>query len=225
TARLINTSDGSHLWSQAYDRNLSDIFQLQDEISGKVVRALRVALNAGRREAAPLSWSGGLHSKVAPHIEARNPNTAAYNLLLQGNYFFNRNTRSDLEKAIASYEGAIELDRDYALAWAKLANVRIAQADRGWAPIREADARARDAAQRALAIDPDLSETHSVLGKLYEVFDWNWKAAQAEYQRSLELDPSNLEAAELLAFVRESIFGRFDSDIGFLRQMVERDPL
>jgi len=91
--------------------------------------------------------------------------------------------------------------------------------------MEEADAGARGAAQRALEIDPNLSDAHRILGLLYDAFDWNWKAAQAEYQRSLELDPDNLEAAELLAFVREMIFGRFDSGIDVLRQIVERDPL
>src|SRR6266478_6466558 len=85
TGRLINTSDGSHLWSQTYDRNLSDIFKLQDEISGSVVRALRVALNAGRNATALPLRPDGRHSDSAPHVETRNPNTAAYNLLLQGN--------------------------------------------------------------------------------------------------------------------------------------------
>jgi len=225
TGRLINTSDGSHLWSQTYDRNLSDIFKLQDEISGSVVRALRVALNAGRKATALPLRPDGRHSDSALHVETRNPNTAAYNLLLQGNYFFNRHTKTDLEKAIDSYEGAIKLDPHYGLAWAKLASVRIVQATRGWAPIKEADAGARGAAQRALEIDPNLSDTHRILGLLYDVFDWNWKAAQAEYRRSLELDPGNLEAAELLVFVQESVFGRFDSNIDLLHQMVERDPL
>jgi tetratricopeptide (TPR) repeat protein len=146
-------------------------------------------------------------------------------LLLDGNYFFNRNTRIDLEKAIGSYEAAIKADANYALAWAKLAKVKIAQAGRGWVPIREADAGAREAAQRALGIDPNLSDAHKSLGKLYEEFDWNWTAAQAEYRRALELAPADLEAAELLAFVRESIFGRSDSEINLLRQIIERDPL
>jgi serine/threonine protein kinase len=231
TARLIHTSDGSHLWSQTYDRSLSDIFKLQDEVADSVVKALQPALMQDaitpfHRSADSVPTPTKDPSKAGrERTDASKPNTGGYNLLLKGNYFFNRNTRVDLEKAIASYEAAAKADPSYALALAKLATAKVVQAGRGWAPIGEAGAKAREAVRQALEINFNLADAHKCLGKIYQEFDWNWAAAQAEYQRALETDPRDLEAAELLNFVREGIFGRFDSQLELLRRRVDLDPL
>jgi TolB-like protein len=206
TAQLIRASDGSHVWSQTYERTLSDIFKVQDEIAGTVAAAMKVALNEPRRVA------------TAP------ANTEAYNLLLQGNYFLDRNTRPDTEKAVAYYQEAIALNPDYAPAWARLAAANANQAASGWILISEGVARARNALQRAVRIDPNFPDAHRQLGQLYRDFDWDWGAAQAEFARALDLDPSNAKAGLGMAMLR-LYRGQFDEWIDLSRQQIARDPL
>jgi tetratricopeptide (TPR) repeat protein len=208
TAQLIKAADGSHLWSQTYDRNLSDIFKLQAEIAGTVAAAMKAALNE--------------RSGSKPAYE---PDTEAYNLLLQGNYFFNQRNKPDMERAIAYYEGAIARQWNYALAWVKLASANLAQAEAGWAMVEVASARARDALQRALRIDPNLVEAHQTLGRLYREFDWNWPQAEVECAQALKLDPGNADALMEMADLNMFRFGRFDEAIALRRQALSRDPL
>jgi TolB-like protein len=208
TAQLIRASDGSHLWSQTYERSFNDIFQVQDEISATVSQALKATLNLGS--------AGG---------KTRKADTEAYNQLLQGNYVADHNTQVDSEKAIGFYQAALKLDPNYALAWAKLANLRIHQASIGWIPIDTGTGLARDALERALHIDPDLAYAHRVRGNLLEEIDWNWAAAATEYQRALELDPGDLHARIALADLKAIRSGQFDERIEYSRQVLERDPL
>jgi len=208
TAQLIRASDGSHLWSQTYERGFNDIFQVQDEISTTVSQALKATLNQGGA-----GW------------KTRKADTEAYNQLLQGNYVADHNTRADSEKAIGFYQAALKLDPSYVLAWARLANTTIHQASIGWVSIAAGTALARDALQRALRIDPDLAYAHRVLGNLLEEFDWNWAQAASEYQRALELDPNDLHARIALADLKAIRSGQFDERIEYSRQALARDPL
>jgi len=109
TAQLISASDGAHLWSQTYDRNLVDVFKVQDEIAEKVAQALRVALRNGHRAV------------------NREPDVRAYNLVLEGNYFKAHRTLRDVEKAAQLYQQAIDIKPDYALAWARLASAYLGE--------------------------------------------------------------------------------------------------
>jgi serine/threonine protein kinase/TolB-like protein len=208
TAQLIRASDGSHLWSQTYERSFNDIFQVQDEISATVSQALKATLS---RDGA----AGRTHRA----------DSEAYNLLLQGNYVADHNTRADMEKAIGFYEAAVKLDPSYAVAWAKLADTRIHQASIGWIPIDSGTTLARDALERALRIDPGLAYTHRVRGYLLEEIDWNWAGAASEYQRALELDPSDLHARIALADLRAIRSSQFDERIEYSGQALARDPL
>ena len=207
TAQLIRAADGTHLWSQTYDRSLADIFKVQDEIAGTVAQALHAALNTG---------IAGAHE--APSVEA-------HNLLLQGNFFLDRTTKRDTEKALSLYQQAIELDPNYALVWVKLASANMSQAGNGWVPIVEATARARDYLTRALKIDPNLPSAHSELGWLYLSFDWNWKAAKAEYDLARKLDPNDDNAEETIAWIDAIRYGRLEKTITLAQQHMLRDPL
>jgi tetratricopeptide (TPR) repeat protein len=208
TAQLIRASDGSHLWSQTYDRSFSDIFQVQDEISATVSQALKVTLDQG-----------------STHWQTRNADTEAYNQLLRGNYLADHNTRPDSEKAIDFYRGAARLDPNYALPWAKLANTSMHQAAIGWISTAAGIAQARDGLQRALEIDPDLAYAHRIRGNLLEEFDWDWAQAESEYRRALALDPSDLHARIALADLKAIRSGQFDERIEYSRQTLARDPL
>jgi serine/threonine protein kinase len=208
TAQLIRAEDGIHLWSQSYDRKASDIFKIQDDIARTVARSLKTVLGE----------AGTTAGETEPNIEA-------YNLLLQGNFFRDRNTKADSFRAAYFYEGAVKLDPNYALAWAKLSFLYQIQAGNAWIPIAVGNAKARDAVDRALRINPNLAYAHTALGGLYLGVDWNWAAAEAEYERAHELDPQDLNSATDLAYVRGCLFGRFDEYVALQNQLLLRDPL
>ena len=135
TAQLIKASDGSHLWSETYDRTLDDIFKVQDEIADAVAQAMQVTLLAGT-------------------LPRRMPaSSEAHNRYLEGKYFFQRRTKDDYEKAIVSFERALAADQAFAPAWAGLAWVYAHQAGLGLIPAESGSKQARDAAQRALGLD------------------------------------------------------------------------
>jgi serine/threonine protein kinase len=215
TAQLIRAADGTHLWSQTYDRNLSDIFKVQSEIAGTVAQALKATLNS--------AGEGTQRKQISAE---------AYNLLLEGNFFSGRLTKVDSNRAIEFYKRALDIDPNYALAWAKMAKEYARQAGWGWIPgsqgaegIEKALKKARELAQHALRLNPDLSEPHRTLGEIYEQFDWDWSAARAQYQRARELEPDDLRLAEDLAWLNEGMYGRLNQGIEIERQKIERDPL
>ena len=208
TAQLIKVADGFHLWSETYDRELKDVFAVQDEIARSVAGSLKVALLEGKT--ATPSASG--------------TNAEAYSAYLQGRYFYERRSKENLEKSVGYYEQAIKLDPSYALAWVGLAMARISQADGGYLPAKDGYGKAREAAERALALDANLAEAHAAMGWIKMSYDWDWAGADASYQRALALEPGNAtvvrRAAELAATL-----GRFEEAMALDRRAVELDPL
>jgi TolB-like protein/lipoprotein NlpI len=211
TAQLIRASDGTHLWSQSYDRQMSDIFKVQDEIAGTVVQALKATLTSG------VSDSAGPER-----------NLEAYNLLLKGNFFYARGHLGDYARAIEQYKHALELDPNYALAWAKLARVYIVEADSSVLSVAEAESKAKEALQRALTIDPNLPVAHRWLGRIYLNFRWDWPAAQKEFERATTLDPDGPEGGYAYSdrlIMTAVISGRFEDVIQRESQNLARNPL
>jgi len=207
TAQLIKASDGSHLWSQTYDRSLTDVFGVQDDICSTVVSALHAAL-----------------SGEAPPNRASERNIEAYNAFLQGWYFYQRATEEDLHKSVAAYQEALRLDPLYARAWAELARAYVRQASWQWDTVQNAYGKAREAIHRALAIDPDQPIAHRMLGYIYWDYDLDRDAAQAEFRKSRELDPSDAGALSALTIVAVA-YGRIDEAIELKRRNAEADPL
>ncbi len=210
TAQLISTADGFHLWSETYDREMTDIFAVQDEIARSVAGALKVELFG--------------QQAVAASGPARNVNVEAYNAYLQGRYFYERGSQADLEKAVGYYEQAIRLDLDFALPWAGLSETRQWQAGQGWVPMAEGYRQTRVAAERALALDPNLAAAHAALGSVQVWWDWDWAGADASLKRALALEPRNanvLRAATELA----RTLGRFEEGLALGRRAAELDPL
>src|SRR5262249_33728433 len=154
TVQLIKVADGYHLWSETYDRTLEDIFAVQDDIAHAVVSKLRATL-FGEDSAAIAN--GAVKAEVAVAVRSRSTDPEAHRLYLQSRYLLDRRTRADAAKAIGYLKEALTLDPAFALAWAELCRAYAGEADRGYAPVDEGYGRAREAVQRALALNPDLA--------------------------------------------------------------------
>jgi len=207
TAQLIKAADGYHVWSETYDRTLDDIFVVQDEIAGAVVKALQITL---------------LGSALATRSQPHDPE--AYNLALQGRYFIDRGGREDLERSIDYFRQSRERDPGYAPAWAGLSQAYAWQADQAFVPVAEGYPRARAAAEKALALDPRLADAHLAMGWIHSNYDWDWAAADASFRRALELEPGNAQALRRFG-AHAGILGRWDEAIDTLNRAIERDPL
>ena len=209
TAQLINAEDGYHLWSQTYDRELEDIFAVQDEIANEVAKAMRVTL-LGHEVEVQRS-----HSQDA---------TNAYNDYLKGHHEANLGSVEGHERAIVYFEQALQQDPQLALAWAGLSLSQAyitGFADNDFAAGYE---EARSNALRALELDPDLPEAHSALAAIQLSYDWDWASAEASLQRALTLRPG--DTGFLLRLARlKLIRGREDDAFADVEQVVERDPL
>jgi serine/threonine protein kinase/cytochrome c-type biogenesis protein CcmH/NrfG len=209
TVQLIRASDGSHIWSQSYDRNVADIFKVQEDIAAAVAQAMHAALKSDSER----------NGTGKPSVEA-------HNLLLEGDFFSNRMTAAaDLDKAIEFYQQAVKLEPDYALAWAKLGRGYVNLPWYASTVIAEDRAKADRALSRALQIDPSLAFAHRVRAAFYVAFDWNWSAAEAEYERAQELDPSNMDVRQGLAYLSAVKYGRVEDAISEYRQALKRNPL
>jgi len=154
----------------------------------------------------------------------RGDNPEAFALYLQGKFIAEKVTQADSDKAIELYQKALAIEPTFALAWAGLSRTYSLQAGYGFAPINEGYERARDAAQRALRVAPDLAEGHIALGLLQESHDWDWAAADASFRRALELAPGDAHAARAAAGLAR-ILGRFDEALALMKQAIALDPL
>jgi adenylate cyclase len=221
TAQLIQVTTDSHLWSNTYDRELDDIFAVQDDIAQSVVKELRAALMG---EHLGSKASAEAKAEVQAAVTGRTDNPEAHRLYLQGRYFLERTTEADVAHATELLEQATALDPEFALGWAGLARAYHLQAAWGWAPFAAGFERAREAAQRALALAPDLAEGHVCLGLVYERGDWDLRAAEVEFQRAFELAPGNVDVLRARAGLA-GILGRHDEAIELRQKAVALDPL
>ena len=207
TAQLIKAADGYHLWSETYDRTLDDIFVVQDDIAGEVVKALKVTL-----------LGTALTTRSKPQ------DSEAYNLALQGRFFLERRGQKDLERAVDYFRQSRERDPEYAPAWAGLSQAYARQADYGFVPVADGYRRAREAAEKALALDPQLVDAHLAMGWIHTVYDWDWAAADASFRRALDLEPGNAQALRH-AGIQALTLGRWNEAIDLANKAIERDPL
>jgi TolB-like protein/Tfp pilus assembly protein PilF len=213
SAELIDTADGSAKWSEQYDRPYKDLFALQDEITRAVTGALKIKLLPGQHA-------------MAQGEQPPSGNLEAYNALLQGRYYYPRDTEADLRKAIEFFSQATQLDSRYALAWSEFARAWISLSGDflEGTQAQEANAKAREAADRALALSPELAAAHSVRGDLLQLIDFDWHGAEAEYRRALELSPNDAQAKFDLGTALAS-YGELERAIELTRQALVTDPL
>jgi TolB-like protein/Tfp pilus assembly protein PilF len=213
SAELIRVVDGSTIWTQSYDRPYKDLFALQDEITQSVAGALKTKL---------------LTNDTAATQTDRPPsgNLDAYSAYLQGKFFFARGSEADLRKAIEQYATATRLDPRYALAWAASshAGIWLAGAFLAGAEGQRVNAQARQAANTALMLEPNLAAAHSAHGEVLSAVDFDWNGAEAEFRRALQLAPNNNEAMENLGILLAER-GRPEQAIELTRRSLATDPL
>ncbi len=196
TTRLVNAVDGNQLESHVYDRDLQDVFVVQEQIARTIVNALLVR------------QIGGREGMVIKHFTK---NVQAYSLYLEGRYDAKKRSESELRNAIDCYERAIHADPNYAPAHASLADAYILLALLNEMPPREAMQRAKWAAQEAVRTGDSLSHAHSALGSVLALHDWDWQAAEKEFRRSVELDPNDSAIREAFAMRYLVPSGHLDS--------------
>jgi TolB-like protein len=180
TAQLIEARSDTHLWSETYDRNLEDIFAIQDEISGQIVGELKIALGTGEHE-------------VISHAQKPTDNLEAYELFLRGRYLWQRRGKDNILHAIDLFEQATELDPQFARAWSSLAATHFTLPTYSAAPTSEHYPLAASAAQKALTQDDSLAEAYAVLGGLADV-DKRWAEGEMLYLRAIASEPMDSTA-------------------------------
>jgi len=210
TAQLIRTADSSHLWSETYDRQLTDVFKVQDEIAAAVVAQLKVRLLPAQQV-------------TNPH---RTSNSEAYNQLLLGKQFFTRNSTEGYRLAVAAYRNAVALDPNYAAAYAGLAYAELFASDYAASPEESAAGRLRAvaAADRSIALAPELAEGYSARAWMRSTLAWDWRGAEADFEKALTLEPGNAETQRRYSLLLISL-GRITEGIAANRKAIELDPL
>jgi len=205
TAQLIQARDGYHLWSETWDRTLEDIFAVQDEIAAIVVEQLKLSL-------------------LAPPPVVRETDPEAYALHLQGLHFYRQASAEGYEQAVVLAEQALARAPDYAPAWDLLASAYIRQADKGLRPVDEGYRLAREASEKALAIDPDFGWAHATLGVIAMCYDRDLAAAARHMQTALAFDPDNLDILRYAAGLAMAL-GRPDANFAINEYVAARDPV
>ena len=207
TAQLIKTADGYHLWSATYDRDLKDVFAVQEEISRAIVDNLKVKLAVGSRA---LPRTGDLE---------------AYNLFLQGSFFESKFTPDGEHKAIELYEQAIARDPKFARAYAGLADSYQILGFNGVLPPQAAGPKALAAANRAIELDSTLADPHVSLGAFQALYRWNWAESEREFRRAIELNPASPSAHTYFAVLCLTPLGRLDQALQEILLARDLDPL
>ena len=210
TVQLTDVQAGYSLWSARYDREMQDIFAIQEEIAESIADTLRKTFDI------PLEGAA---------VQRQTANLEAYHAYLRGRYFWNKRTEEDLRKGIRLFQEAIEKDPRFALAHAGLADSHVLLGIYGAAPPAEVMPEARKAAVRALELDKTLAEAHTSLACVAAVYDWNWSAAEESFQRAIRLAPGYATARQWYAINYLTPRMRFEEAAAELQTALELDPL
>jgi len=211
TAELIKANDGFQLWSRTYDREIKDIFAVQDEIARSTTEALQLKLLGNNGQAAPST--------------VRSANPEAYQAYLRAKYFSVRGlSKEDLGKALAYSDKAIKLDEKYAPAWALRAWVQNMRAEISLTDFTEGYRRARDDAERAIALDPTSASAYLALAMTQIDYDWDWDAANTCLTKAIALEPGSAEVFSTRSYLY-AVMGNLDQATKLEEQAVALDPL
>jgi tetratricopeptide (TPR) repeat protein len=209
SAQLINVEDGFHLWSESYDREITDIFDIQRDLALRIASALEAELSPAERQ------------------RLNRPSTSsaeAFTLYLRGRHFWNQRTSVGFARAIEYFQRAIDVDPQYAAAYAGLATVYSLLGLSGELSPGEAEYRMRVAAFKAVELDDALAEAHAALGSYYHTFAWNSAAAEREYLRAIELDSSYATTRHFYGNLLRNM-GRTDEALAQKTRALVLDPL
>jgi adenylate cyclase len=210
TAQLINASDGYHMWSEVYDRNLTDIFVVQDEISSIIANRLRADLSTDQKKATVL--------------KAPTKNITAYTYYLKGLHYWNKLTPADILKAVEFYERAIDIEPSYAQAYAMAASAYSLMGARGQMIPDKAFEVVHRYANKALELDDTIAESHIAKANAYLLYDWKWKEACTALEKAIALNPAAVEAYHLLGLYNIAV-GKKEKAVQLLEQAEQIDPL
>ncbi|MBC7911994.1 MAG: winged helix-turn-helix domain-containing protein [Pyrinomonadaceae bacterium] len=209
TLQLVSTHDGTPLWGEKFDQRFTNIFALEDSISRHIARSLLPTLTGEEHQL--------LMKRYTDDVEA-------YQAYLKGRYFWNKRSKEGMFKGIEYFKKAIEIDAEYALAYAGIADCYTSLCNYGLMPPDESLPQAKAAAMKALALDDTLAEAHTSLGWLRKNYDWDWLGSEKEYLRALELNPNYAMARQLYGMFLVAM-GRFAEGEANLKQALEIDPL
>jgi serine/threonine-protein kinase len=208
TVQLSSAGDGRTLWSERYDREMADVFAIQDEIAQTIVRTLRTTLLGDIGNTTPVRYT---------------ENVKAYGLYLKGRFWWNRRTQADIAQGVRYFEQAIAEDPDYALAYSGLADSYALDLDYRGVPVMEGMERAKAMARKAIALDETLAEAHTSLGWVTFIYDWDWPAAEREFSRAIQLNPHYSTARQWYAWFLIAM-GRSDEALAEGRAAIDLDP-
>ncbi len=206
TLELADARDNSYIWSNQYHGKIDNLLSIQSDIANDISNRL----------------SNGEKGIIA---ERSTDNVEAYNLYLKGRFFWNKRTKDGLEKAIAHFRQALDVDPSYALAWSGLADCYISQTFYQYSSPKEAMLLAKAAATKALEIDESLAEAHITLAHVAANFDWDWKASEKEFKRGIELNPNYATAHQWYAMHYLMPIPKFDDALTELKKAQQLDPL
>jgi TolB-like protein/class 3 adenylate cyclase/cytochrome c-type biogenesis protein CcmH/NrfG len=208
TAQLIGAHDGYHLWSETYDRELEDIFAIQDDIAQAIVTALKATLATDEVE-----------KLVVPTTD----NLEAYTLYLKGRFHYNKDTEADLRKSLELYQQALRHSPDYAKAWAGIADSWMHLADDYVSP-EEGYRAAKEAAEKALELEPELAEAHTARGKVLGWYHWDFAAGELALRRAVAANPNYADAHWALGSLLPTT-GHMKEGLKEIRTAQTLDPL
>jgi TolB-like protein/DNA-binding winged helix-turn-helix (wHTH) protein/tetratricopeptide (TPR) repeat protein len=209
TANLVQASPERHLWAESYERDLRDVIALQNDVASAIVHEIQVKVTSQE------------HTRLTT---TRVVNPEAYQVYLKGRYFWNKWNEEGLNKSIEYFSRAIEIDPEYAPAWAGLSDAYDLLGDLGFSPPREALPRAKQAALKALGLDDTLAEAHVSLGGVLLHLEWSWDAAEKELQRATVLDPNSAMAHQWYGYYLMAM-GRFEEAVREMQRARQLDPL
>jgi serine/threonine protein kinase/Tfp pilus assembly protein PilF len=207
--RLINVSDGFLVWADTYERELADIFEIQDDISRSVVENLEIQL------------AGASVKELMKHYT---DNVEAYSSYLRGRFYWNKRTAESLKTSIDYFQSAIKIDSKYALAYSGLADAYIVLGLYGRSSPSEAMPKALQAAEQALQIDELLPEAHISLGCVRAVYEWKWSEAEDQFKRGIELKPEYAEAHHWYAINFLTPLNRFEEAVQEIKRALDLEP-
>jgi TolB-like protein/Tfp pilus assembly protein PilF len=209
TVQLVSVRDGTPLWAEKFDEKFTDILSVQEAVAEQVSQALVLQLTGDERRLLTKRYTN---------------NPEAYQLYLKGRFFWEKRSEKDLKKAIVYFQQAVDLDPDYALAYAGIAHCYAPLSSLGYVPAKEGRPRQKAAAMKALELDDTLAEAHTVLAAYLFSYEWDWVRSEQEFKRAMDLNP-NYPTTYLWYGVFLEKLGRQEENLAARRRAQELDPL